>query len=111
MKQWCRSCGAAISRYADATETLCAPCGGDTWPTHLAMIDAIARAAGERPTTCKRGHDLDIYGKLATREGGRTTWVCAECKRQRDAGYARARRARAAGNAYLSNRDPGDEQP
>lgn len=107
----CERCGARISAYAEAGSVLCSPCGGTKYPTHLAMIDALAHARGERPTVCKRGHDLDIHGTKSKRTGGRITIVCGECKRQRDAGYAKARRKRQAAPGYLTNCDPGDEQP
>lgn len=94
MTTHCLECGARLSRYADAGETRCAPCGGTRYESHLSMIDAVARAQRERTTVCKRGHDLDEHGKIMRRENGRETLSCAACKRDRDREYARERRAR-----------------
>ena len=89
----CRRCGARLSRHAETTDEFCLPCFRDVGE-HIDLIDTIARTNGEPETVCKRGHDLDQYGVPARRTGGRTTRICLACKRERDAGYARKRRAR-----------------
>lgn len=93
MSRACRRCGARLSRYAEIGDEFCLPCFR-TAGEHIDLIDAVARANGEPETVCKRGHDLDEYGAPAMRTGGRPTRICLACKRERDAGYARKRRAR-----------------
>jgi hypothetical protein len=99
MNRQCVECGAGLSRYADETDTTCAPCynrSERSYEEHLAsIVDVIAqRRIGSTKEFCQRGHDLQEHGRMISKGDGTTTRRCMVCRRERERAYAQQRRAR-----------------